>query len=709
MTVRTLHRSFAGGEITPELFGRIDMGKYHTGLALCKNFLPLPHGPVRRRRGTTYVNRTASQTRDHPVRLIPFAFSSTQTMVLELSNKQMRFHTMNGTVRSGGSPLTLVTPWTWVDVFDLHYAQSADKITFVHPSYNVYELQRLGAGNWSLVKLEASHFQSRVTSPSSITATNLYGKTPGTDAIDYLYQVTGVFGAEESEPKPSTPAVVSSELWKEGWAVQVSWSQPSAPSGQRLPDYYNVYKREGGMMGFVGRAMGTSFVDDNIRPDTLTTPSRDDNNYGSSSANYGYGTSTNNYPSAVTYFEQRRWFAGTNNQPQTIKTTRTGTDHLFTSSVPIQADDSFTFSLASMQQDRIRHLIPLNSLIALTAGGVWLVDSMGDNAITPSSIRARPHSYVGANNVQPVVTAESILYVQNTGSRIREITFNGDTRTLQSLDLTIMAPHLFERRRVVDIAFQQSPYPILWVVRDDGIVLTLTYMADQQVAAWAQHDFGGTVESVCVVTEDNVDVVYLTVYRNGIGRCVERLSPDEIVDTVPWTERYYVDCGIATSFFSGPVTTVSGLDWLKGQTVKVVTDNALHPDRVVDSNGEITLDHPARLLVIGLGNSASIETLPLTLEGAPAGGQGIKKHVTQVNFRLRNSTQVLAGPTGGRMTLMRPRNVTDPYNKAPSLVEGEIDLVIAPNWNTDGGVCVQSVEPMPLQILSMTLEVQTGG
>ena len=45
MPVKKLYRSFAGGEITPELHGRLDLIKFQTGVSECVNMIPLPHGP----------------------------------------------------------------------------------------------------------------------------------------------------------------------------------------------------------------------------------------------------------------------------------------------------------------------------------------------------------------------------------------------------------------------------------------------------------------------------------------------------------------------------------------------------------------------------------------------------------------------------------------------------------------------------------------
>jgi hypothetical protein len=54
-------RSFAGGEVTREFFGRIDDSKFQTGLATCSNFIVLPHGPVANRAGTRFVRRDEGQ------------------------------------------------------------------------------------------------------------------------------------------------------------------------------------------------------------------------------------------------------------------------------------------------------------------------------------------------------------------------------------------------------------------------------------------------------------------------------------------------------------------------------------------------------------------------------------------------------------------------------------------------------------------------
>ena len=103
--VKTLQRSFAGGELSPEMFGRIDDSKYQSGLCLCQNFIVKPQGPLENRAGFQFVREVKDSLTK--VRLIPFTYSTTQTMVLEFGVGYIRFHTSGGTLMHG-------TPAAWI-------------------------------------------------------------------------------------------------------------------------------------------------------------------------------------------------------------------------------------------------------------------------------------------------------------------------------------------------------------------------------------------------------------------------------------------------------------------------------------------------------------------------------------------------------------------------------------------------------------------
>ena len=742
--MKTLHRSFTAGEITPELYGRVDLVKYQTGLALCRNFLVLPHGPATCRPGFRFINEARDSTKR--VRLLPFAFSATQTVVLEFGHQYIRFHIEGQTLLETGAAIasiagslvatsaahgystgddvfigtrfhrvtvtgattfttadrwgvattasgttaarvyTIASPYVEADLFDLHFAQDNDILTLVHPAYAARELRRLGAANWTLTTVSFTAPAGPASAPTATPTTVTAGT--GVDNF-YAYTVTGADGVE-SLPSPTT-AGVTNPLQLAGNYNTISWS--ATPGAQR----YTVYKLRGGVLGYMGSTTSTSLRDDNITPDTTQAPPE---------SVYTLNTGADDYPAAVTYHEQRRFFAGTTNEPQTITATRTGTQSNLTSSVPVRDDDAMEFRLASRQQNAIRHLLPLSDLIAMTVGGEFRIFSDGAPAITPTSLTVKPQGYSGASNVQPALTNGSILYVQSQGSRVRELAYNWQASSYASIDLSIMAPHLFTGYTVSDMAYSRAPVQTLWCVRSDGELLGMTYVPEQQVYGWHQHTTDGTFESVTVVSEGTEDTLYALVRRTVNGRDVRYIERLQTAGFVAQADAFYVDSGL--TYRGAPVTSLSGLWHLEGKTVQILADGADVPERVV-TGGAITLDEAASVVHVGLPYNSDLMTLPLALEGAAAAGQGRFKNVNSVAIRVSQSSLVSAGPTFDRLTDYPARQVSDPYGSPPALRTGEFRMSIGPSWNSDGGVCVRRSRPVPLTVLSMALDVAVGG
>lgn len=684
MSIKTLLRSFAGGEITPELLGRLDLGKFQTGLATCRNFIPLPHGPVARRPGTKFVREV--KTSANKTVLIPFAYSATDTVVLEFGHQYVRFHALGGTVVSGGVPYEVATPYTTADLPDLHYTQSADVLTLVHPSYAIRELRRLGVTNWQLTTVS---FAPALPAPTGVSASATSGSA--TNLTTQSYVVTAVASNGVDESYASSSASCSNNLSVAGTFNTITWTAVAGAAR------YNVYKRLGGVFCYAGQASGTTFTDDNITADQAKVPPE---------TFIVINDATGNYPSTVAYHEQRRWFAGTNNRPQNFVATRSGTEANITSSIPSQDDDAIEARIAAQQQNRIRHLVPLSDILALSAGGEWRIFSDGAVAITPTSLSVKPQGYAGASNAQPVVTPSSVLYVQAQGARVRELSYSNDVQSYKSVDMSIMAPHLFNAFSLPQIAYSRAPDSMLWCVRDDGALLSMTYVPEHQVYAWAQHDTDGDFESVCCVAEGNEDVLYAIVKRTINGstkRYVERLQTRFFSSL---EDAFFVDSG--ATYTGSAATTISGLDHLEGKTVNILANGAVHPQRTV-SSGQITLDYAATVVHIGLPIEADIKTLPLALDGAQAMGQGAMKNVNKVHLRVYQSSSVRAGPSFSKLATFPTRSVNDDYGTPPALRTGELAMTIPPNWGTDASVCVRQSEPLPLTILSMALEVATGG
>lgn len=757
MGAKTLLRSFAGGEISPEMYGRIDLDKFQTGLATCRNFITLPHGPARNRQGFKYILQT--KYHDKKCALVEFSYSTAQTYTLEFGDQYVRFHTNGGTLLEADKTITAATkasaceitsaghgysngnwvyisgvagmtelngryyivadaatdtftlkdlngtainssafttytsggtagrvyevstPYLEADVMDLHHVQSADVLTLVHPSYAPRELKRLGAANWTLSTISFVPQIAAPTSPSAVA-------TVGSGSTTYTYVITSVSTTELEESVASATASVTNNLATSGNKNTVSWT------GNASAIRYNVYKERNGLFGYIGQTDSTSFVDDNIAADVTRTPPEPDDPFNGS----------NKYPSAVSYFEQRRCFAGSNSLPQNLWMTRSGTESNMNYSIPTQDDDAITIRIAAREVNRIRHIVPLSDLILLTTSGEWRVWAQNSDAITPTTVSVRPQSYNGANNVQPVVTGNAVVYVRNQSSRLHELSYNWESNAYKSDDVSIMAPHLFDGYEIIDMAITKTPVPIIWCVRDDGKIVGLTYMPAQKVFGWHQHDTDGEFESISAVSENNVDVLYACVKRTINGntrRYIERL---DIQGTTTLEDAFHVDSGLTYSGTS--TTTIKGLHHLENEVVNVLADGAVHPQRHV-VNGQITLQQAAEKVHIGLPITADLQTLPVSLE-MEAFAQGRKKNVNKAWLRVYRSGGIKVGPSYDKLTEIKQRT-TEPYGSPAELLTEEVDVMITPTWSDGGQIVVRQTNPLPLDVLSMVVDVSLGG
>ena len=857
-TVRSFFRSFSGGVVTPEFWGQIADPKFQTGLATCRNFRVLPHGPIENRPGTQFVARTKLSDAGLPVRLIPFEYSTEQTLVLEFGPGYIRFFADGAAVLGpSGVPYEVVTTYQQAELFDIHYVQSADVLTLVHPNHPPRELRRFGATDWRLVDIVFAPALSAPTGPAAVATT---AASPS-NLRTYSYRVTAL-AANGDESFASSIVTCTNNLDQTGAYNTINWTGVAGAAR------YNVYARENGLFGYIGTtdgSAGATFRDDNIAPDLSRTPPSMESpftpsggilsvpvtaggtgysstlvggqivavsvlsggnflpsmtvtatisdptgtgavlqvnirrttltratvesvtvtNAGSGYTNptvvfsvagasavatatlavpkevsltvtdttgsgavltasvtggaitsinvvnpgQGYTSPTvtitdpaggsgatlgaatigvaGDYPGAVSYFEQRRVLCGTPRKPQNIWATRTGTESNLQASVPTRDDDAISFRIAARQVSRVLHAVPLTSLVLLTGSAEYRVTSSDGGALTPATISVVPQSYVGANNVQPALVNNNILFAAARGGHLRELAYNNDAQGYMTGDLCLRAPHLFDGQQIVDLTYAKAPVPTVWCVSSNGELRGLTYVPEQAIGAWHHHDTGDGDEflSVCAVAEGDEDVVYTAVRRmvGGVARTyIERFAPRAFVDLA---DAVFVDSSL--TYRGAPATTISGLSHLEGRTVSILADGGEHPQRVV-AGGAITLDEAASVVTVGLPIEADAELLPLVVEGMGAFGQGRVKNVNKAVLRVYRSSGVAAGPTFDKLTELKQRS-NEAMGTPPDLVTGDVEIVLSPAWRAAGQVCLRQAAPLPLTIVAIALEADTAG
>lgn len=585
-----MQRSFAGGEIAPALYGRADQVKYSTGLVTCRNFFVERHGGVSNRQGSQFI----AEVKDSSKRtyFLKFVFNDQQTYVIEAGDRYFRFYrngarivvsgvaAWNGAtpyvvgdlVLSGGVNYYCVlahtnhvppnatywyaltgaifevpTPYLAADLALLKTDQSGDVVTITHQGYIPAELRRTGHTAWTLVGVVTA---PAIAAPTGQSVTAIGG--PG--ALNYDYVITAVMAETYEE---SVASGVASALTTAAPAaatpITIEWSPVSGAVE------YNVYcdRYKNGVFGFQGTASDVIFNDTGIIPDLSTTPP----------ITRSLFTSTGNYPKTSSYFQQRHIYASTLLNPETAWASRSGAFKNFTISSPSQDDDAITFQVAGKKVNSIEHLIELGNLIALTGSGEWVVRGDSDGVLRPQAINPKQQGYRGASPVSPVIAGDSILYVQALASIVRDLRFDVTIDGYTGNDVSVFAVHLFRGYQIQRMDYAEIPDSVVWSIRDDGTMLGLTYMREQQIAGWHRHDTDGSYEDVCVVPEGSEHFSYLMVKRTINGstkRYVERV-PSRFISNIITDARFLdsyleydgTNTGATTMTLTGSTWTIS--------------------------------------------------------------------------------------------------------------------------------------------------------
>ena len=337
------------------------------------------------------------------------------------------------------------------------------------------------------------------------------------------------------------------------------------------------------------------------------------------------GPQSGTYPGVTAYFQQRRLYAGTLNNPDTLYASQPGRYIDFDTSQPPVDSDAITATPWSVQVNGIQWMQPMPAnLVVFTGNGSWIVGGSGSflasiEPITPTNTQAVPQAAVGSSAIIPPQPVNyDILYVTAKGYSVRDLVYQPYFSLYIPRDISILSTHLLEGHTLLEWAWAEEPNKVLWAVRDDGVLLSLTYLQEQEVYGWARHDTAGLFCSVCSVVEPPVDALYAVVQRYLGGSWVYAI---ERMDNRLWKsieDAVCVDCAFQLDQ-PQPVSqiSVSGSNVI-GASVTVAAYNGA--PFLVGNVGSVIRAAGGILKITAFTSSTSVTAqvyLPMTIGVAP--------------------------------------------------------------------------------------------
>lgn len=752
MALHSIKPSFNAGELSPRLDVRSDIEKYDSGCQILENFLIMPQGGVQRRGGLEWMGSTKYD--DRRSRVMGFNFSTTTRFVLEFGHLYIRFWSNDLQVEtSPGAPLEVVTPYLEEHLQDLQYVQINDVMYLVHPSYAPRKLTRQSDTNWTLEELDYDwppmldeNTEDTMITPSGTTGSITLTASQSIFTADHVgayfqiaYRRPAAYMRDGIGPNHTTDELYVIGKWN--FTTYGTWSatltiQRSEDGGSTWEAVRTFSRNSDGNVTADGNEEKESLlrvvVTDYVSPSTsdyMLLEATDPKVYGvvkitavssgtsatatvvndlggTSATKYwseGAWSAKQGFPRTVAFFRNRLYYGGTNGRPQSIHTSK---DDDFENFFRNALDNSaMFFTLAAQDSNPINWMVPQNKLLLGTAGGEWTIEGDSDGVITPTTVRASQNSNYGSKYLRALIANDTILFVQRQGRKVRELTFSLEYDKLLASDLTLLAEHITEGD-ILELAFQQQPDPILWIVTGAGELIGMTYERQQNVIGWHRHKTDGFIESVATIygngTDDEVWITLRRTIDGEIVRYVERIRKDfrKVAEDQDKANYWYLDSAKRFTF-DPPQADISGLDHLEGKTVHVLADGAAAGSFTV-SGGAITLNNPAAKVLVGLPFVSMLKAMKLEVQSGNGSSRGRKKRVAKVRASIHKSLSGQVSTKAGDWPWINSRGFSDPMNASAPVFSGDHEITLAGGYADHAEISIRQTLPFPLTVLALT-------
>ena len=758
MTSTILLNSFNSGEISPSLMGRKDIPKVVRGASLMENFILTIQGSAYFRGGFKFASVLGEKclTED-------FTYNRTDTYTLVFGNLTLRIYRDGQQVKNtSGQPITLTTPYTTADLFDgdglpaLHKAQSSDVVYLFHKNHPVMRLERLAANNFTLEAVDYGDeggfedlnrdkdvrvYSSGQTGTVTLTASSNIFKSGHVGALFYLQPINfdGIYNWSEGRTVTQGQRIISdSKTYSAVDAGTTGYSKPTHAEGKGTDGSVEWNYEDDGY----GIAKITSVAADG-KSCTATVLKNIPNicvgdtrktwkwKFGSWCAEYGY-------PEVGCFHRERLCLA----RGKRIWFSWSGDFESFMErdSGKITVECGFSFNISSgVTTGNIQWLTSHRDLLVGTdVNVVSVAESQTGEVFYVNNCRSYVQTDDLCRAILPLNIGNRVIAFTATGQEAFLMAYNNSSYMYDSGGLSEYAKHI-NVEGVIRMARTREPFDVIYCLKADGTLSCCLYDAEQEGLAWYRLKTDGFVESINVESDKLVaSIVRKTKTANGTEvseRYLEYLQNPFIgffnktradfstdkeyeqykIDALlpQQKEAIYLDSAVVFNSNTDMAEITSGLDHLKGRTVRIVADGGLEPDQdVVWDNARscwmLTLKNKAKVVVVGLPYTGTIIPVPVELESDAGTIQFRKKRINKMAARLYLSMGGQYGYSIEKMKDLITRSGKDNLDNPIPLFTGDTDMSeFLGDYDADGEFILTQPYPFPMTLLAICYELGT--
>ena len=401
-------------------------------------------------------------------------------------------------------------------------------------------------------------------------------------------------------------------------------------------------------------------------------------------------SATRGWPKTAAFFQQRLWFGGSAQRPQTLWGSVVADYYNFNVSSGGD-DDAIDVTLDTNQINGIVALMPARHLQLFTTGGEFYISS---SPITPGNIAIKNQTRFGSSTTPPVNVDGATLFIDFGKSSVREFLFSWDEDAYTSNSATLLASHLITTPVDMDArrgtATEDAHY--VYVVNSDGTMAVFNTLRAQQVAGWTRWQTTGEIQAVTVEGTEVWFAVKRTI-NSATVYYLEKADPDTYTDANKKQTQ-------------SASTTVSNLAHLNGQSSRVRADGSIMDD-ATPSSGSITLARNGTVVEVGLDYDVTVTTMPVTSDFNNGSILTEKKRLIRIVGDFYQTLGVYVTTTGTSSNVLVPeRNLgEDVLDAAPSSYTG-IKEVYLNGWDRLAQVTITQTDPQPFTLLGLLIEVE---